>query len=73
MGGYFPSHGENCERAGERRRAPAWCACLAAAVAFMPVTNVARGEAPMISIAIHGGAGVITRSSMSDEDEDEGE
>ena len=44
-------------------------ACLAAAAAFMPVTNVARGEAPMISIAIHGGAGVITRSSMSDEDE----
>jgi beta-aspartyl-peptidase (threonine type) len=68
MSGRFPSHGENYDGTGERR-APAWCACLAAAVTFMSAAPVARGEPPVISIAIHGGAGVITRSSMSAEDE----
>mgnify|MGYP001278535334 CR=1 FL=1 len=37
-------------------------ACLAAA-------PIADGDEPMISIAIHGGAGVINRASMSDEAE----
>jgi len=64
-----PSDGEMGLPAGGARRAPRWCALLAAAVAFLPLAHVARGETPMISIAIHGGAGVITRSSMSDEDE----
>ncbi len=42
----------------------ALAACLAAA---MPAA--AHGEEPMISIAIHGGAGVISKSSMSAENE----
>jgi beta-aspartyl-peptidase (threonine type) len=66
---FIPSHGENGDTSADGRRAPLWCALLAAAVAFIPLASVARGETPMISIAIHGGAGVITRSSMSDEDE----
>ncbi len=41
------------------------CACLAAT---MP-TAAADGDEPMISIAIHGGAGVISRASMSEENE----
>jgi beta-aspartyl-peptidase (threonine type) len=40
-------------------------ACLAAA----PLALAADGDEPMISIAIHGGAGVITRSSMTEEAE----
>lgn len=40
-------------------------ACLAAA----PLAMAADGDEPMISIAIHGGAGVISRASMSDEAE----
>ena len=40
-------------------------ACLAAA----PLAMAADGDEPMISIAIHGGAGVITRSSMTEEAE----
>jgi beta-aspartyl-peptidase (threonine type) len=42
----------------------ALAACLAAAV---PAAT--HGEEPMISIAIHGGAGVISRSSMTAENE----
>ncbi|HEX9707875.1 MAG TPA: isoaspartyl peptidase/L-asparaginase [Steroidobacteraceae bacterium] len=44
---------------------PAILACLAAA---QPAT-AADGDPPMISIAIHGGAGVISRASMSAENE----
>jgi len=40
-------------------------ACLAAA----PLALAADGDEPMISIAIHGGAGVIDRASMSDDAE----
>jgi beta-aspartyl-peptidase (threonine type) len=40
-----------------------------AILACAPVARGAEGDVPMISIAIHGGAGVITRSSMSAEDE----
>ena len=40
-------------------------ACLAAA----PLALAADGDEPMISIAIHGGAGVINRASMGDEAE----
>jgi beta-aspartyl-peptidase (threonine type) len=40
-------------------------ACLALAT---PV-GAADGDEPMISIAIHGGAGVISRASMSEEAE----
>ena len=42
----------------------ALAACLAAAL-----PAAAHGEEPMISIAIHGGAGVISRSSMTAENE----
>ena len=42
---------------------------LAAALAVAPAVAETSGETPMISIAIHGGAGVITRSSMSAADE----
>ncbi len=42
----------------------ALAACLTAAL-----PAAAHGEEPMISIAIHGGAGVISRSSMSAENE----
>ena len=42
----------------------ALAACLAAAL-----PAAAHGEVPMISIAIHGGAGVISRSSMTPENE----
>jgi L-asparaginase / beta-aspartyl-peptidase len=38
-------------------------------LACAPVAQGSDGDAPMISIAIHGGAGVITRSSLSAEDE----
>ncbi len=40
-------------------------ACLLAA----PIARAADGDEPMISIAIHGGAGVISRASMSEENE----
>jgi beta-aspartyl-peptidase (threonine type) len=49
-------------------RAPfflALCACLTLA----PAARAADGDEPMISIAIHGGAGVISRASMSAENE----
>jgi L-asparaginase / beta-aspartyl-peptidase len=49
-------------------RALSWlaaCACLAAATP----AAAADGDEPMISIAIHGGAGVINRASMTDENE----
>ena len=42
---------------------------LVAALAVAPAVAQTSGEKPMISIAIHGGAGVITRSSMSAADE----
>jgi beta-aspartyl-peptidase (threonine type) len=42
---------------------------LIACVAAAPLAMAADGDEPMISIAIHGGAGVITRSSMDDEAE----
>jgi beta-aspartyl-peptidase (threonine type) len=42
----------------------ALAACLAAAL-----PAIAHGEEPMISIAIHGGAGVISKSSMTAENE----
>jgi beta-aspartyl-peptidase (threonine type) len=50
-----------------RRRptASALAACLAAAT----LASAAHGEEPMISIAIHGGAGVINRASMTPEAE----
>ena len=38
---------------------------LAAAIAASAMPAAADGERPMISIAIHGGAGVITRNSMT--------
>ncbi|MGH8244271.1 MAG: isoaspartyl peptidase/L-asparaginase family protein, partial [Steroidobacteraceae bacterium] len=41
------------------------CACLAMTAAVAP----AAGDEPMISIAIHGGAGVINRASMTAENE----
>ncbi|MGH8198267.1 MAG: isoaspartyl peptidase/L-asparaginase family protein [Steroidobacteraceae bacterium] len=44
---------------------PAILACLAAATP----AAAAEGDEPMISIAIHGGAGVISRASMSAENE----
>jgi beta-aspartyl-peptidase (threonine type) len=40
-----------------------------AILACAPAARGSDGDAPMISIAIHGGAGVITRSSLSAEDE----
>jgi beta-aspartyl-peptidase (threonine type) len=42
---------------------------LLAILACVPAARGAEGDPPMISIAIHGGAGVITRSSMSAEEE----
>lgn len=42
---------------------------LIACVAAAPLALAADGDEPMISIAIHGGAGVINRASMSDEAE----
>lgn len=42
---------------------------LAAAVAAPALAANADGEGPMIAIAIHGGAGVITRSSMTPAEE----
>jgi beta-aspartyl-peptidase (threonine type) len=42
---------------------------VGAALAAMPATADTSGETPMISIAIHGGAGVITRGSMSPDEE----
>jgi beta-aspartyl-peptidase (threonine type) len=42
---------------------------LAAIAAIVPLSSVAQGEKPMISIAIHGGAGVINRDVMSAADE----
>ena len=42
---------------------------LSAILAVAPAAADTSGVTPMISIAIHGGAGVITRSSMSPEDE----
>jgi beta-aspartyl-peptidase (threonine type) len=48
------------------RRAAAGVAVIAIAI---PLSGVARGETPMISLAIHGGAGVITRGSMTASDE----
>jgi L-asparaginase / beta-aspartyl-peptidase len=48
-------------------RARPWiAACALLAIAATPA---AHGEEPMISIAIHGGAGVISRASMSEENE----
>ncbi len=43
----------------------AWWACLALA----PAATAADGDEPMVSIAIHGGAGVISRASMTAENE----
>lgn len=43
----------------------ALCACLATA----PPLGAADGEQPMIAIAIHGGAGVISRATMTEENE----
>jgi beta-aspartyl-peptidase (threonine type) len=69
MTGSFVSHRESSDGKCGHRRASVWCTCLAAAAVVMSPSQVARGETPMISLAIHGGAGVITRSSMSAEDE----
>ena len=43
----------------------ALCACLATA----QPAGAADGDQPMISIAIHGGAGVISRAKMTEENE----
>jgi beta-aspartyl-peptidase (threonine type) len=69
MTGSFGSHRESSDGKCGHRRASIWCSCLAAAAAVMSPIHVAQGETPMISVAIHGGAGVITRSSMSAQDE----
>jgi beta-aspartyl-peptidase (threonine type) len=42
---------------------------LLATLAVAPIARGADGEQPMISIAIHGGAGVVPRDSMSPEEE----
>jgi beta-aspartyl-peptidase (threonine type) len=47
----------------------ATAAIFTAFLAVAPVAAGASGEEPMITIAIHGGAGVISRSSMSQADE----
>ena len=49
-------------------RAPILIA-LWACLALAPEVRAADGDQPMISIAIHGGAGVISRASMSAEAE----
>jgi len=43
---------------------------LAAMLAVLPLAGAAAGDVPMISIAIHGGAGVISRSSMTRTEEE---
>ncbi len=49
-------------------RAPFLIALLAC-LALAPEVRAADGDPPMISIAIHGGAGVISRASLSEEAE----
>ncbi len=49
-------------------RAP-YLLALWACLALAPAVRAADGDDPMISIAIHGGAGVISRSSMTEEAE----